>query len=255
MNLKIIEWNVNMRSKKGLIIPSLIVAEIEKLNADVVCLTEYVRGINHTDFITSLKYCGYETFLRPMTEQTGGNEILLALKSEIVNDPEVFILPSGKDSPDFLHVSTLIGSHRFHIVGVRVRIGGEEELDKDFQSRRVQIQTLVENLQNIEDEKMIIVGDFNNGFYSKGDDRNSYPNKPRQYYNYPLLSDDMRKAGFDAHTPTEGFSWGKCFRLDHLFAKQCAIKSVKYSWNFKHNSQFKNGVGYPDHAMLIAELI
>lgn len=42
MNLKIIEWNVNMRSKKGLIIPSLIVAEIEKLNADVVCLTEYV---------------------------------------------------------------------------------------------------------------------------------------------------------------------------------------------------------------------
>ena len=67
------------------------------------------------------------------------------------------------------------------------------------------------------------------------------------------------------HTPTgkinEVYSWvnqslphndiKRYIRNDHLFTN-LTVLNVNYNWNFLKNPEYKNQVGYPDHASLSA---
>ena len=74
--MKIVTWNINCRSSKSGI-PKMVTEELVKTKADVVCLTEFVKGENYHDFIDELTSLGYETFTDPRTTECSGNEILI----------------------------------------------------------------------------------------------------------------------------------------------------------------------------------
>lgn len=252
--MKIVTWNINCRSSKGGI-PKMVAEELLKTNASVVCLTEFVKGENYHDFIDELSTFGYEVFTDPRTTDYSGNEILLAIKSEYAVETDAFVICNDDNNPNFLHVVSKINDENYHFIGTRIKIGGND-LNEDFINRRTQLQSLMSEISKIEGEPVVVLGDFNNGWFTDKDNKDSYSGKPRQFYSYPLLAEEMASISFQANTPRNDCSWGYGFKLDHAFTNDLVeVKNVAYSWDFEQNPAYKKKtVGYPDHAMLLVTL-
>ena len=250
--MKLISWNINCRSGRGSI-PNLVVDELRKINADVICLTEFVKGNNYTTFIDELNTLGYEVFTDPRTTEYVGNEILIAIKKEYAIETDVFTICNNNNNPNFLHVVSKINGQNHHFIGTRIKVGGKD-INTDFINRKTQLCSLMNEIRKIEDEPSILLGDFNNGWYTENDKKDSYAGKPRQFYSYPLVVEEMESIGYQVDTP-KNFSWGNGFKLDHVFTnKLVEVNSTLYDWDFKKHSEYKHSVGYPDHAMLLVTL-
>lgn len=252
--MKIVEWNINCRSSQGGI-PKMVAEELLRTNPDIVCLTEFVKGENYHDFVDKLNNLGYETFNDPRTIEYSGNEILIAIKSEYAVETETFVICNDDNNPNFLHVVSKINDENYHFIGARIKIGGND-LNEDFINRRTQLQSLMSEISKIEDEPVVVLGDFNNGWFTDSQNKDSYSGKPRQFYSYPLLVEEMKSINFKANTPEIDCSWGYGFKLDHAFTNNFVdVKNVSYSWDFEQNPAYKKKtVGYPDHAMLLVTL-
>lgn len=275
-NYKIITWNINQQSKNGKgNIPSLIIEKIKDLNADIICLTEYVKGNSHIEFCNSLLKLGYDIFADPRNENLR-NEILIAIKKNLVKETEVNILPFDNMYPNFLHLETKIDDKILHIIGVRVRIGFinshlsyNKKLPiqiQDSKDRMIQINNLINYIKNLTGN-ICVIGDFNNHHYLEDQEVNSWEFDKdflQNYYSYPLLVQSMKNiTNLKNYTPTgklnKVYSWNnqnvspdnvkRYIRNDHLFTN-INVKNIYYSWDF----EFKNKVSYPDHAILIATI-
>lgn len=115
----------------------------------------------------------------------------------------------------------------------------------------------------------MLIGDFNNNHYFENQTIDSWRNDMeflQNYYSYPLLVKCMKnEINLKNHTPTgkinEVYSWvnqslphndiKRYIRNDHLFTN-LTVLNVNYNWNFLKNPEYKNQVGYPDHAILSA---
>lgn len=250
--MKIVTWNINCRSSKGGI-PKMVTEELVKTKADVVCLTEFVKGENYHDFIDELTSLGYETFTDPRTTEHSGNEILIAIKNEYAVKTSTSVICNDDNNPNFLHVVSRIDDNNYHFIGTRIKVGGEN-LNHDFKNRRTQLESLAKEISKIEGEPSLVLGDFNNGWYTDTDNKNSYSGKPRQFYSYPILVQEMGNINYQVYTPNEGYSWANGFKLDHCLSNVRKNIQVEYCWDFKKNRNYMNKIGYPDHAMLIVEI-
>lgn len=252
--MKILSWNINCRSGKGGI-PKMVIEELVRTNADVVCLTEFVKGENYHNFIDELNAFGYEIFTDSRTTKYSMNEILIAIKREYAVETDTFIICNDDNNPNFLHVVSKINNRKYHFIGTRIKVGGTD-LNEDFLNRRMQLQSLMNEISNIEDEPSVVLGDFNNGWFTENDSKDSYLGKPRQFYSYPLLVEEMKSINFQANTPRNNCSWGYGFKLDHAFTNNLVeVKNVEYDWEFEqHPAYKKKAVDYPDHAMLLVTL-
>lgn len=246
--LKAVTWNINLRSKKGILIPDIVCKELIRLEADIICLTEYVKTDNHSQFCSSLQTNGYTIFEDVRTIDFG-NEILIAIKNDLVNDCQVITIDNDDNNPNFLHVRVTIEGQELNIIGVRIKVGGENTF-QDFKHRKSQLDKIIFNLPI--HENTIILGDFNNGYFKQDDDVFSYKGKAREFYSYPLLQSEMNKVGLTVHTPSDENSWKYC-KLDHIIGNIC-VSDENYSWEFLNNPDYKKQVGYPDHAILRATI-
>lgn len=52
--LTVSTWNINQRSGLGRQIPDMVVTKLRQLNADIICLTEYVKTETHNLFCARL---------------------------------------------------------------------------------------------------------------------------------------------------------------------------------------------------------
>ena len=247
--LKAVTWNINLRSKKGMLIPDMVCKELIRLEAHIICLTEYVKTDNHSLFCTKLQDMGYKIFEDVRTIDFG-NEILIAIKNDLVNDCQVITIDNDDNNPNFLHVRVTIEGQELNIIGVRIKVGGEN-IFQDFKHRKSQLDKLISNLPATH-ENTVVLGDFNNGYFKQNDDLHSYQGKARAFYSYPLLKSEMNKAGLTVHTPSEETSWKYC-KLDHIIGN-IPISNVCYSWRFLENPDYQNKVSFPDHAILAATI-
>lgn len=243
--LKAVAWNINLRSKKELLIPDMVCKELILLDADIICLTEYVKTDNHSQFCSSLQTNGYTIFEDVRTSDFG-NKILIAIKSVLVNNYQVITIDNDDNNPNFLHVKVTIDGQELNIIGVRIKVGGEN-IFQDFKHRKSQLDKLISNLPATH-ENTIVLGDFNNGYFEENDDIHSYQGKAREFYSYPLLKSEMNKAGLTVYTPSEESSWKHC-KLDHIFAN-ISISNENYSWEFLKNVHYNSRESFPDHAIL-----
>ena len=247
--LKAVTWNINLRSKKGMLIPDMVCKELIRLEAHIICLTEYVKTDNHSQFCSNLQTNGY-TIFEDVRTIGFGNEIIIAIKNDLVNDCQVITIDNDDNNPNFLHVRVTIEGQELNIIGVRIKVGGEN-IFQDFKHRKSQLDKLISNLPATH-ENTIVLGDFNNGYFKQNDDIHSYQGKAREFYSYPLLKSEMNKAGLTVHTPSEETSWKYC-KLDHIIG-DIPISNVCYSWRFLENPDYQNKVSFPDHAILAATI-
>ena len=247
--LTVSTWNINQRSGLGRQIPEMVVTELRQLNADIICLTEYVKTETHNLFCARLQDIGYEIFEDNRSLEFG-NEILVAIKSSLISDSKFTTIDNDDSNPNFLRVTVNIFGKELNIIGTRIKTGGKDIIE-DFKERKIQLDNLISNLP-ASHENTIILGDFNNGFFKQNDDVHSYQGKAREFYSYPLLVKEMSQSGLTAYTPSDVNSWKYC-KLDHIFAN-VPISNENYSWKFLKNPDYQNKVGYPDHAILTATI-
>lgn len=272
-------WNINQRSNKKGDNPNLVIDELEKMNLDIICLTEYVKSSNHTEFCESLENLGYSVFVDPRNEILK-NEILIAVKNNLAQDTKIKVIPLGELYPNFLHLETKIGNDVLHIIGVRVQISYIDKEQpyrvkfllqvQDAKERLEQIKHAISYIQNLTG-KICLIGDFNNYHYLENQVVDSWKNDMRflqNYYSYPLLVKSIKnETNLKNYSPTgkadEVYSWinkkvkvdslKRYIRNDHLFSNT-VVNNVTYNWDFLKNPNYKNKVGYPDHAILTASI-
>ncbi|HHB9278025.1 TPA: endonuclease/exonuclease/phosphatase family protein [Streptococcus pneumoniae] len=246
---RVCTWNLNLRSGIGKSIPKMVINELNQLDDDIICLTEYVKTENHSLFCTKLQDMGYEIF-EDVRHIELGNEILIGIKSSLISDSNCITINNDDNHPNFLRVVVNISGKTLNIIGARIKTGGNDIIT-DFKERQLQLRNLVLNLPE-KSENTIILGDFNNGYFKQDDDVFSYKGKAREFYSYPLLKSEMNKVGLKVYTPANKNSWKYC-KLDHIIGNIC-VSNENYSWEFLNNPDYKNQVGYPDHAILRATI-
>lgn len=172
--LTVSTWNINQRSGLGRQIPEMVVTELRQLNADIICLTEYVKTETHNLFCARLQDIGYEIFEDNRSLEFG-NEILVAIKSSLISDSKFTTIDNDDSNPNFLRVTVNIFGKELNIIGTRIKTGGKDIIE-DFKERKIQLDNLISNLP-ASHENTIILGDFNNGFFKQNDDVHSYQEK------------------------------------------------------------------------------
>lgn len=278
-NLKLINWNINQRSgfTKLNVIPELVVDEIEREKADIICLSEYVNQSNYLSFSRSLEKLGYKLFFE---KNSSKNQILIGINTRSIDldNVEVFseeVFKRFRNTPDFLHLKiTTHTAEVFNVIGVRIKIASpskslsyDEKIEfqiNDAKERNEQLDLLLNYLDKVEGDQ-IIVGDFNNYYFDKDSNLSSWShdqNYLQNYFSFPILLHKMLEKDFNNYTP-EGYSWintklksspKRFIKNDHLFSN-IPVSTVSYSWDFKENPDYIEGVvGYPDHAKLIANI-
>lgn len=277
--LRILNWNVNQRSGLGEEVPDVVLNELKHLDADIVCLTEYVKGKNHSEFCEQLKSLGYSLFMYPEHIKKFQNEILIAIKTKFVTLPRITTFPE-EEFPDFLHLQIDFEGAPLHIIGARIKIATINNtlpykrklplLVKDAKERLLQIEYITEYVRKL-NGNILIMGDFNNFHYFEYQKTDSWEHDKeflQNYYSYPLIVEKMNEVNLATYSPTgnydEVYSWispkiradniKRYIRNDHLFSNLAEISDIKYIWEFTKNPNYQNKVGFPDHAILSATI-
>lgn len=258
--IKLLGWNINQRSGvRNSKIEQEVVEEIIRQSPDVCVLTEYVKAQNHNTFVERLVNEGYCVLFDPRYMK-GTNEVFIACKKDLLtnDEPKVITFPVDENNPNFLCAVLKFQDGLLNIIGFRIKIrscrSNQEGLNADYKARRIQFDNLKSYIENIQGAT-IVIGDFNNSYFSDGDNINSYHGKARHYYNYPLIKEETESIGFSLHTPN-GHSCGKNLKLDHILSKGCEVSNLNYDWTFTANPLYCHStIGHPDHAILLAKII
>lgn len=252
-------WNINQRAGVGAlnIIPNLVFEELMKRNLDVIILTEFYESLNSQELLLNLVNSNYT--VKTSGYFTNSNQILIAVKNDLVtSDIDVYCFSNIDPLPNLLHLRM----NDINIIGTRIKIGGysryQDVVNQDFMDRRKQLNKLIDYASNLEGQ-ILVMGDFNNGKHNDFDIDKTYKDVAREYFNYYLMKEDFETNNFLVHTPNESYSWkgnsnNQC-KLDHIITKNIfEVSNLKYDWEFINNLDYKEQVGYPDHAILTATI-
>lgn len=251
MNIKVLEWNINKRTRTSFV--ELFVCErILMQEADVVCLVEYTEDLRIKKALEKIYWISESV-------RSNGNQILLAVKKSFVKEQPVIVRNYDEDSCyNFLHIriNTLDGKE-VSVLGVRLLTGG----GKNSIDAKKQTPPLNRYLKSL-NEPFLCVGDFNIREY-----RMSYWFPEFRIQEIEPGKKKIEQASyFFPKSYCEPFI-GTFGILDHILAPKEVSVSAKYNWDFvnDHNTypsinEIKNGCywnikpGFPDHAMLIANV-
>jgi endonuclease/exonuclease/phosphatase family metal-dependent hydrolase len=238
--LRILTWNVNHRANKRRIQPWLAQCIVEQ-QPDIVVLTEYVVGSDHTMLIERLRTAGLDNVVTT-TQTPRQNQVLVASRTELKQGPlsPPPIHPSVR--PNYLHVTS--PSQGLDVIGFRMPIGG------DFDGRfRDQVwDWLLKSVELLGNHSAVLTGDFN-----------CAPEDPAAKHGQWFRR--LNELGWSRAVPSGGFSFGRfsnCERsIDHCFVSHfLKVAAAQYSWSFVSSQVEQQGgrPGNPDHAMLIVDV-
>ena len=265
-NMSLLSWNIRCQGGK-FPIHKVVLETTLKQNKDINIFTEFTNN-NSQDFIQDLWSNGYIPCGSDKSYSPGHNDVLIAIKKEIISENtslNIDWFDESLDYPNFLKVTLKDDDLTLHIIGVRVRIGGGGI--EDCKYRKKPIDNLLSYLKTLEG-RIILSGDFNNLKHNDSDTIETYKNKNlvREFYSYPILKQEFNNNDFTLITPKHGISWyGGHFvqcRLDHIIGKNVYISNEEYDWSFlksvgkyKANEKKMDGSFGPDHAILLADIL
>ena len=274
MELKVLEWNLNLRSDGKNIIPDFVGAAIKEQDADIVVLTEFVFCKNAEDFLNNTFANGYDYYPQKSMydKNTQVNEILIAWKKDRIKlwEEEIYRQDCSKseDVPNLLIIPLSVGECKLWVAGVRITmtsqnkvLEGKTNLTEFYiqqaELRYNEMKMVYYHLDKKAGDKarVLIAGDFNN--YRRG--------TPRKEWNFNRIT--CNRGDYTPYTPN-GDSWDGDKKFipapeDHFITKNCFMENCKYERDFTKSTKeiYKNGdrlLGIqppnPDHAMLIGTL-
>lgn len=237
-NIHIAAWNLNHRTGKKAIPPSVIHA-IAALDIDILVLTEFVDGDHHANFKDGLKDIGYES-LAVSVKAPRQNQVLVAARTAMA-DNDLLPVPGYTEAASTNWLHRRLPAHDLEIVGLRapVYLAAAE---------RVGYWSQVESIaRTARDRHVIFVGDFNCDPLT--DTRPCAGVFPR-----------LRQEGFQMPSPAGDWSYRSAdgsatTRVDHAMASpSMRIADARYLYKAGRTllAGAANGHGEPlsDHALL-----
>lgn len=153
-----------------------------------------------------------------------------------------------------MNIKLIINNHSYPltIIGTRIRVRMKEQ-SNDFQTnreneqkfRKAQFENLLIEINNSrkENEKIIVVGDFNESPGYEGD-----------YWNWEDFKRLLEEKKYNLYSPKNGYSpFKSCWKLDHLIVSdRLKCESIEYYCNDEWRK--RKGENYPDHSILRATI-
>lgn len=291
---KVMNWNIAQATNKNGTnrIADLVIETIVEHNPDLLVLTEFCDCKNSELFLEQLSQKGYDRYTKKeiYPKNNRQNKVLLAWKREQFSPAGEAPVHSytnwTNNIPNFARMTleSKLGS-RLTLAGVRITMGskiespkgaGGKSLEQQYQEqatlRKKQMEYVMEELSDC--EKVILTGDFNN--YRRGttciDWNIGKLNCGDETYRV------FTPQGQSIHGENAG-SREYEFPEDHFLAKGCSVENYVYNRDFvKRCPQIYTegkdfcttklvddklekdwcvpvGIGFPDHAVLLGELI
>lgn len=256
--LKLLQWNINGRSKKDYVVPEFVSSDIINRNADIIIINEFSNV--YSTFQNKLENAGYYVIFNQ--ERNDDNKVLIALKNKLCVDlskddvVEVIANNSKKEEPNFLQVTAKYNKKSLFIIGTRIRSGKKLFKEEQYEV----LKGYLESLNGI----VICAGDFNawSSHISKnlGLPQNYTIYTP--YYTGGYENPDTWSYIGKSEESDETYK----SLIDHIIVKDTLVINPEYSWDFMKNSEkynylttesYKSGTdmrGYPDHAILTATI-
>ena len=238
VRMKILEWNVNHRTRQKPIRPTMAAA-ILSLRPDVVVLTEYVSGFSRGPFLDELASGGLAYHLvSPDTKAE--NQVLIVARS-ILEEGEIRAPAIASSLPsNVLHVR--VPAEGFEVLGLRM-----PDYSRLPPIRRDCWDWLTQTASALVSRPFVLIGDFNTD-----------PKYPKARCG-PRIA-ELVAGGWKHAAPSGGASYwtptGHAVRIDHAFvSRHFAILSARYIRESGPHVFAGGGDGaLSDHAALIVDL-
>lgn len=254
-NYRIISQNMNMR---GSVVEYDVVERtmmsLLALNPAILVLNEVSsQSVNYVTYILENKR------FTAHASKVGRNLVVVGIKDgEGLSVIDVEELVQSRDTPDFL--SVLIENRAgelFRVVGVRVKIrpyGSREArgalaASREDTSRAKQFKELMKYLEALEEDRIIVIGDFNlaRRIGSRDLDYDTamigYQDKAQKRHNYHKAKHELERLGINPEVAD-----GETDRTrDYVFSRGVKLDSVQLIGN----PYFGARVGLLDHHTLI----
>lgn len=163
------------------------------------------------------------------------------------------------EDPHFMHIRVVSQEEAYvDLMILRVLVRRINEEIRDFKERAQAWERVVTYIDTIEDlSHIVLIGDFNHGVPCE--DPAWYVGKPRQYYNYQMVTESLQERALAiAHIPgysKEGADGHKGYSVDHLATgTQVSVENAVFHDPFE-GPQKTRKQGIPDHAMIVAKLV
>lgn len=272
--ISILEWNIHQQGRQSDIIPMCILDYI--IDEDIIVLLEInSKSLNIDEFCEKLIEKGYNIYITDYKGCSYANDVLIAINSKnyiyVKRMSYYMAYNNGKIDdttiPENLFLDVKINNSSYVIAAIRIK-----ELNGNYEKRKKQMETFIGWTDKI-DVPIILVGDFNN----------LIENTKEKEWNIRVL-DNIINGRFIRKTPDNNHSWGVSYsphknrydgyiKEDHLLIstsmKINETVTVNYSWDYLKNNinrckveninsygqqKIHIPIGFPDHAILIAQI-
>lgn len=251
VKMKILEWNINKRTRTSLVEP-FVCERILSQEADIICLVEYTEDLK-------IKNTLEESYWFFESANSSGNQILLAVKKSFVMERPVIVRDYDEyNCYNFLHIKIkTLNEQELSVLGVRLLTStGKNRIDAEKQT-----PPLNKYLKSIH-EPFLCAGDFNIREYRMSYWFPDYRTQEIEPGNEQIEESSyfFPKNNREPYIETFGI-------LDHILTGKDLRVSAKYNWDFVNDHDIypsKSGLrkgcywniapGFPDHAMLIANV-
>lgn len=244
MKIKIVETSLNLRVERGrckedyFISGAVAKKQLSFSDADIYANVEFM-DCDNAEYLKMFEDSGYESYTS-LDEK--GRGILCEIKKEY----EVKKIGEMAD-PHMLHLRVEKGNEYIDLITVRILVAGSN--DADFKDRRKQWNKVLRYIENLSDKShLVLTGDFNHGVISYA--VNGYRDKPRQYFNYQMIVNDLESMSIVLY-PMEGNSYRGYMKIDHIATgEKISVETAVY------NDVFGNTeiIGIPDHSCIVANI-
>ena len=210
--MKIIEWNLHFAGDKEIeALPQFVSKYLAKQHADIIVLTEIVKGKVINNLAKVLDADGYSLFFSKCRNTKYANGVCILVKTQmkpILISENIACTDALDTDPDVVHIEVQYNSRKYNVIGNRIRIDTSVyQKEQDFQFRYNQASMLLSYASQY--QNVIVIGDQNTGVIDSRDDLDSafsgcqylYKGKPREYYNAHLLKEKAKENGFTLKEP------------------------------------------------------
>ena len=242
MDVKIVETSLNLRIERGYnrmdYVLSKAIAERQlAFEADVYTNVEYMECQNE-EYLEAFDKAGYQCV--SCVDEVRHRGILCAVKKEY----DVTVVDSMPES-HMMHLRIAKKDAYIDLITLRILVAGGGF--KDFLGRRDQWKSIVEYIDGLEDTShLVVTGDFNHGVIA-----DEYPgDRPRSVYNYQMIVEDLKQRKVNL-CEIDGMSYSDYMKIDHIAGGE-AVKFI--TAEYKDVFATEQGIGIPDHKLIVAEL-